>query len=133
MNTKHTFVRIESLHSSNINTFYIYLFFNLRKIISRLLLWGWTIDCITTKSKIKDRFVVALLDPLGTISSCMRNERLPERLQNKLSEETTHGNRVNIWLSKVELKANLEQCKQELERKETTQQEVDEHRKEKRT
>lgn len=75
--------------------------------------------------------MVALLNPLGTISSCMRNERLPERLQNKLSEETTHGNPVNIWLSKVELKANLEQYKHELEHKESTQQEVDENSKEK--
>ena len=45
--------------------------------------------------------------------------RLPERLQSKLGEETTRGNRVNMRLCKVELKVNLEQSRLELEHKET--------------
>lgn len=44
--------------------------------------------------------------------------RLPERLQSKLGEETTRGNRVNMRLCKVELKVNLEQSRLELEHKE---------------
>lgn len=56
--------------------------------------------------------------------SCLRNVRLPERLQSKLGEETTRGNRVNMQLCKVELKVNLEQSRLELEHKETVREEV---------
>lgn len=71
------------------------------------------------KSKIKENFVVALVYPWGTMRSCLRNVRLPERLQSKLGEETTRGNRVKMRLCKVELKVNLEQSRLELVHKET--------------
>lgn len=71
------------------------------------------------KSKIKEKFVVALVCPWGTVRSCLRNVSLPERLQSKLGEETTRGNRVNILLCEVELKVNVEQSRLELEHKET--------------
>lgn len=45
--------------------------------------------------------------------------RLPERLQSKLGEETTRGNRVNMQLCKVELKVNLEQSRLEFKHKQT--------------
>lgn len=63
--------------------------------------------------------MVALVYPWGTVRSCLRNVRLPERLQSKLGEETTRGNHVNMRLCKVELKVNLEQSRLELEHKET--------------
>lgn len=75
------------------------------------------------KSKIKEKFVVVLVYPWGTVRSCRRNVRLPERLQSKLGEETTRGNRVNMRLCKVELKVNLEQSRLELEHKETVKEE----------
>lgn len=61
--------------------------------------------------------------PGGTMRSCLRNVRLPERLQSKLGEETTRGNRVNMRLCKAELKVNLEQSTLELEHKETVKEE----------
>lgn len=75
------------------------------------------------KVKFKFKFVVALVYPWGTMRSCLRNVRLPERLQSKLGEETTRGNHVNMQLCKVELKVNLEQSRLELEPKETVKDE----------
>ena len=49
--------------------------------------------------------------------------RLNERLQSKLGEETTRGNRVNMRLCKVELKVNLEQSRLELEHNEEVKEE----------
>lgn len=67
--------------------------------------------------------MVASVYPWGTMRSCLRNVRLPERLQSKLGEETTRGNHVNMHLCKVELKVNLEQSRLELEPKETVKEE----------
>lgn len=75
------------------------------------------------KSKIKENFVVALVYPWRTMRSCLRNVRLPERLQSKLGEETTRGKHVNMRLCKVELKVNLEQSRLKLEHKETVREE----------
>lgn len=38
------------------------------------------------KNNKKTSFLVALVYPLGTMRSCLRNMRLPERLQSKLGE-----------------------------------------------
>lgn len=88
--------------------------------ISKMHRRGPGAGCPTPKkSKIKEKFVVALVSPWGTMRSCLRNVSLPERLQSKLGEETTRGNRVNMLLCEVELKVNLEQSRLELEHKET--------------
>lgn len=67
--------------------------------------------------RMKSNFVVALVYPWGTMRSCLSNVSLPERLQSKLGEGTTHGICVNMWLCKVELKVNLEQSRLELQHK----------------
>lgn len=59
--------------------------------------------------------MVAAVYPWGTMTSCLRNVRLPEKLQSKLGEETTRGNSANTQMCKVELKVNLEQSRLELE------------------
>lgn len=61
--------------------------------------------------------MVTLVYPWGIMRICLRNVGLPERLQGKLGEGTAHGNCVNKWLCKVELKANLEQSRLELQHK----------------
>lgn len=68
--------------------------------------------------KKKNQREVALVCLWGTMRTCLRNVRLPERLQTKLGEETTRGNHVNMRLCKVELKVNLEQSRLELEHNE---------------
>lgn len=47
----------------------------------------------------------------GTRETLPEISETPERLQSKLGEGTTHGNHVNTWLYKVELKVNLERSR----------------------